>query len=75
MCHVHHTINTWHWFFFSLFILHWLHRYFIIFFLWVTDTQGCIIPSILPSGMGAQSKFEARGEHGDVVLFSNLGAL
>ena len=31
--------------------------------------QGCIIRSILPSGMGA------RGEHGDVFLFSNLGAL
>ena len=33
------------------------------------STQGCIIRSILPSGMGA------RGEHGDVFLFSNLGAL
>ena len=31
--------------------------------------QGCIIHSILPSGMGA------RDEHGDVFLFSNLCAL
>ena len=31
--------------------------------------QGCIISSILPSGMGA------RGDHGDVFLFFNLGAL
>ena len=33
------------------------------------SVQGCIIRSILPSGMGA------RGEHGDVFLFSNLGSL
>ena len=33
--------------------------------------------AILPSGMGARtwSKLGARGEHGDVFLFSNLGAL
>ena len=36
---------------------------------YIVSVQGCIIRSILPSGMGA------RGEHGDVFLFSNLGAL
>ena len=35
----------------------------------VLHWQGCIIRSILPSGMGG------RGVHGDVFLFSNLGAL
>ena len=34
-----------------------------------SSNQGCINCVILPSGMGA------RGEHGDVFLFSNLGAL
>ena len=40
------------------------------------DGQGCISCGILVSGIRARGvKFGAHGEHGDVFLFSNLGAL
>ena len=56
---------------FSLFTLLPLTTLSTLFTLSILFTlvQGCIIRSILPSGMGA------RGEHLDVFLFSNLGAL
>ena len=46
------------------------------FWIWYQGSagQGCINCAILPSGMRAR-KFGAHGEHGDVFLFSNLGAL
>ena len=36
--------------------------------------QGCINCAILLSGIGARGVSSEHGEHGDVFLFSNLGA-